>query len=71
MVAHATPARANRMFIASVGLEERINAAQPKEAASSTTPARMVFLRPILEARVPAGRYATMAAPCASSMVVL
>ncbi len=51
--------------------QERIKAAAAKAEVSRTTPAMMVFFRPTLEAIMPAGMYATIAAACASSMVVL
>ena len=56
MVAQPIPHRTNRIFIAIVGLSADMNPAIPKAAPSRTTPARIVFLRPILDATIPAGK---------------
>ena len=56
MVAQAIPARANITFISMVGLSASMNDAVPKATVSMTTPARIVFLRPTLEAIKPTGR---------------
>ena len=50
-----TPAATNSTFISITGLPARIKDAIPKANAKMATPARMVFLRPILEAMIPAG----------------
>ena len=56
IVAQAMPARANMQFISSGLLPARRKDAVPKAMVSITTPARMVFLRPALEAMMPTGR---------------
>ena len=56
MVAHAIPARANMAFMSMVGLSALMKEAVGKAAVSMTTPARMVFFRPTLEAMKPTGR---------------
>ena len=56
MVAQAIPARANMAFISMVGLSALRKAATVKAVVSMTTPARMVFFRPALEAMKPTGR---------------
>ena len=71
MVAQPMPARQNMAFMSIVGLSALRKAATPNSTASITTPPRMVFLRPILDATMPTGRYATMAAACASMSVRL
>ena len=48
--------RQNIAFMSIVGLSELRNAATPNAMASITTPPRMVFLRPILDATMPTGR---------------
>ena len=56
MVAQPIPARQNIAFMSIVGLSELRNAATPNAMASITTPPKMVFLRPILDATMPTGR---------------
>ena len=56
MVAQATPARANIMYISHAGLPARMKDATVKAVASMTMPPKMVFFLPILEATIPAGR---------------
>ena len=56
MVAQAIPARANMAFMSMVGLSALRKAATVKAVVSMTTPARMVFFRPALEAMKPTGR---------------
>ena len=56
MVAQPIPARQNIAFMSIVGLSALRKAATPNAMASITTPPRMVFLRPILDATMPTGR---------------
>ena len=49
-------ARANMAFMSMVGLSALMKEAVVKAAVSMTTPARMVFFRPTLEAMKPTGR---------------
>ena len=56
MVAQAMPARANMAFISAAGLSAVRNPATPKATVSITTPASMVFFRPIFPAIKPTGR---------------
>ena len=59
------------MFITSGELPARMNEPNRNAPPRMTMPARMVFLRPILEATAPTGMYETMAAPVAMVSVVL
>ena len=71
MVAHATPARMNIAVISQEGLDAVMKQPTKNAVKSMTIPARMVFFRPILEATMPTGRYAMIAATFASSKVVV
>ena len=65
------PPKANTIFIANCEVLALKPVTTANAIAKSATPDKIVFLLPILLAKIPAGMYATIAAACATRRVVL